>query len=83
MIATHRRVTFFLGSALTIIWCSAAQAKSVTIDDSGTTALGPKVSMRWKTGSPSRSGGPNLMVGTLTVRVHINVMPWLRHSGRI
>jgi hypothetical protein len=23
------------------------------------------------------------MIGTTTVRVHINVMPWLRHSGRI
>jgi hypothetical protein len=83
MIAVHRRATFFLALALTIIWGSAAQAKSVTIDDSGTTALAPKVSMRWKTASPSRSGGPNLMVGSLTVRVHINVMPWLRHSGRI
>lgn len=79
----QRRVTFFLGVALTIIWGSAAQAKSVTIDDSGSAALAPKVSMRWKTASPSRSGGPNLMVGSLSVRVHINVMPWLRHSGRI
>ncbi len=83
MIAAPRRATFFLGLALTIIWASSARAMSVTIDDSGTTALAPKVSMRWKTASPSRSGGPNLMVGSLTVRVHINVMPWLRHAGRI
>jgi len=39
--------------------------------------------MRWKTATPSRSGGANLMVGSLTVRVRMNVTPWLRHSGRI
>jgi hypothetical protein len=83
MIVAHRWVAFFLALALTIIWGSAAQAKSITIDDSGTTALAPSVSMHWKTATPSRSGGPNLMVGSMTVRVHINVMPWLRHSGRI
>ena len=83
MSAVHRRATFFLGLALTIIWAPSAQAKSITIDDSGTTALQPSVSMRWKTATPSRSGGGNLMVGTMAVRVRINVMPWLKHSGRI
>ena len=83
MIAARRAPTFFLALALTIIWCSAAAAKSVTIDDSGTTAVGPAVSMRWKTATPSRSGGANLMVGSMTVRVRMNVTPWLRHSGRI
>jgi hypothetical protein len=83
MIAARRPPTFFLALALTIIWCSAAGAKSITIDDSGTTAIGPAVSMRWKTATPSRSGGANLMVGSMTVRVRINVTPWLRHSGRI
>jgi hypothetical protein len=72
-----------LALVLTIIWGPPARAKSITIDDSGTTALQPSVSMRWKTATPSRSGGGNLMVGTMAVRVRINVMPWLRHSGRI
>lgn len=83
MIAARRTPTFFLALALTIIWCSTAGAKSITVDDSGTTALGPAVSMRWKTATPSRSGGANLMVGSMTVRVRINVTPWLHHSGRI
>jgi hypothetical protein len=83
VIAAHRGPSFFLALALTIIWGAAAQAKPVTIDDSGTTALQPSVSMRWKTASPSRSGGGNAMVGTVTVRARLNVMPWLRHSGRI
>jgi hypothetical protein len=77
------RSTFFLALALTIIWPSAAQAKSITIDDSGSQAIEPSVSMHWKTAAPSRSRGGNPMVGTTTIRVRINLMPWLRHSGRI
>ena len=74
---------FFLAQALSIIWASTAQAKTITIDDSGTQALEPSVSMRWKNAAPSRSGADNLMVGTTTIQVRLNVMPWLRHSGRI
>jgi hypothetical protein len=82
---THSRVAsaFFLGLALTIIWPSGARAKTITIDDSGTQALEPSVTMHWKTASPSRSAAGNLMIGTTTIRVRINVMPWLRHAGRI
>jgi hypothetical protein len=39
--------------------------------------------MRWKSTAPSRSGADNLMIGTTTIRVRINVTPWLRRSGRI
>jgi hypothetical protein len=72
-----------LALALSIIWAPTAQAKTTTLDDSGTTALEPSVTMRWKTPTPARSGADNLMVGSTTIRVRINVMPWLRHSGRI
>jgi hypothetical protein len=75
--------TFFLSLALTIIWCSAAQGKTVTIDDSGTQVLDPAVAMRWKTATPARNAADNVMVGGTTVRVRINVMPWLKHSGKI
>jgi len=74
---------FFLAWALSIIWASAAQAKTTTIDDSGTQALEPSVSMRWQTSTPSRKGRANLMVGTTTLRVRLNVTPWLRRTGRI
>ena len=86
MIAAHcakPRPTFFLALALTIIWASAEQAKTTLIDDSGTTALEPSVSMRWKSAAPSRSGTNNLMLGTTTIRLRLNVMPWLKRSGRI
>ena len=73
---------FFLACALSIIW-EPAPAKTTIIDDSGTQALEPSVALRWESAAPSRSGGGNLMVGTTTIRVRINVMPWLRRSGRI
>jgi hypothetical protein len=83
MSIVSRQSAFFLAHALSIIWASAAQAKSITVDDSGTQALEPSVSMHWKTATPSRSVDGRLMIGTMTVRVRISVMPWLRHSGRI
>lgn len=78
-----RRPAFFLACALSIIWASAARAKTITIDDSGTQSLEPSVSLRWKSPTPPRAGADNLMIGTTTIRVRINVMPWLRHTGRI
>jgi hypothetical protein len=75
--------TFFLACALSIIWPAAARAKTIAIDDSGTQAIEPAVSLRWKSATPSRGGADNLMIGTTTIRVRINVTPWLRRSGRI
>jgi hypothetical protein len=74
---------FFLALALSIIWSSPTQAKTTTIDDSGTQALEPMVIMHWKTAAPARSGDDNLLIGATTIRVRINVTPWLRRSGRI
>jgi hypothetical protein len=74
---------FFLACALTIIWPAAAGAKTIQIDDSGTQALEPAVGLRWKSVAPSRAGGGNLMIGTSTLRVRLNVMPWLHRTGRI
>jgi hypothetical protein len=74
---------FFLACALSIIWTATARAKTTIIDDSGTQALEPSVSMRWQTPTPSRAGRGNLMVGAMTLRVRLNVAPWLRRNGRI
>ena len=68
---------------MSIIWSCPTGAKTTTIDDSGTQALEPSVSLHWKTASPSRTAPDNTMVGTTTVRVRINVTPWLRRSGKI
>ncbi len=66
-----------------MLWNAAAHAKTITIDDSGSQAIEPSVTMRWKTAGPSRAAADNVMVGSMTVRVRINVMPWLRRTGRI
>jgi hypothetical protein len=78
-----KRSTFFLALVFSIIWAAAAHAKSLTLDDSGSVAIEPSVLMRWKTAVPTRTAAGKLMVGTTTIRVRINVMPWLKHSGRI
>jgi len=74
---------FFLAIGFAIIWTPAARARTIQIDDSGTQALEPAVSLRWKTAAPSRAGDGNLMIGTSTIRVRLNVTPWMRRSGRI
>jgi hypothetical protein len=74
---------FFLALALAIIWPPAAHTKTIRLDDSGTQALEPSVAMRWRTAAPSRSGADNLLIGSTTIRVHLNVMPWLKRTGRI
>jgi hypothetical protein len=77
------RIAFFFLCALSIIWSGPSQAKTVQIDDSGTTALEPSVSLRWKSLAPMQGGTDNTMLGTSTLRVHLNVMPWLHRSLRI
>jgi hypothetical protein len=80
----HRRsVHFFLALPLVIIWQATAGAKTITLDDSGTQALEPGVPMRWQSAAPPRGGGADMLVGTTTIRVRINVMPWLKRTVRI
>ena len=79
---TPRRPPFFLALALTIIWVSPAHGKTIPVDDSGSQALEPAVTMRWRSSAP-RPGADDLMVGTTTIRVRVNVMPWLRRTVRM
>lgn len=78
-----RRPAFFLSLPLVIIWCAASQAASVVLDDSGTESLEPLVYMRWKNPAPPRSGRDDQLIGTATIRVRINVMPWQKRTVRI
>jgi hypothetical protein len=70
--------------AYCIIWLTsaAAYAKTTVIDDSGTLPYDTAVAMRWQQQQP-RGAAANLMVGTLQVRVRLNVSAWLRHTGHI
>jgi hypothetical protein len=78
-----RSLAFFLVLPLVIIWHATACAKTITLDDSGTQALEPGVLMRWQSATPPRAGAADLLVGTTTIRVRINLMPWLKRSARI
>jgi hypothetical protein len=70
--------------AFSIIWlaASAAIAKTSVIDDSGTLPNNAALNMRWQQVSP-RGPDANTMVGTLGLRVKLNVAPWQKRTGRI
>ena len=59
-----------------------ADAKTTVIDDSGTLPYDAPLVLHWQQLSPRRPVN-NRMIGTLTVRVKLNVAPWLRRPGRI
>lgn len=87
MSGVRRRVrqssAFFLALAVTIIWSSAAHAGPAVLDDSGSQMLEPSVLLHWKTAVPAHSQADNTLVGTMTIRVRINVAAFQRRSGRI
>lgn len=67
-----------------IIWLAAgpALAKTTVIDDSGTLPYNAALAMRWQQQQP-RGALKNQMIGTLQLRVRLNVAAWLHRSGRI
>ena len=67
-----------------IIWLLAlpASAKTTVIDDSGTLPNNATLNMRWQQLSP-RGPDANVMVGTLSLRVKLNVAQWQHHTGKI
>jgi hypothetical protein len=71
-------------SACCIIWLTAlpADARTTVIDDSATLPYNAALAMHWQELAP-RGHANNLMVGTLQLRVRLNVAPWLRRVGRI
>ena len=67
-----------------IIWllASPAMARTTVIDDSGTLPNNAALNMRWLQPSP-RGPNANAMVGTLALRVKLNVAPWRKRTGKI
>ena len=71
--------------SLPLIACLAAApavAGTTRIDDSATLPYTAPVVVQWEQPSP-RAPVNNLMAGTLTLHVKLNVAPWLRRTGRI
>jgi hypothetical protein len=77
------RARFFFAAALAIIWLPSAGAATKLIDDSGTTSLEPNVNLRWKSAAPAHGAEGMALTGRTTLRVHLNVQPWLHRRGRI
>jgi hypothetical protein len=70
--------------AFCIIWLAAApaNARTTVIDDSATLPYNAALALRWQQLEP-RGHANNLMVGTLQLRVRLNVAPWVKRTGRI
>jgi hypothetical protein len=61
---------------------SFAHAKTTVIDDSGSLPSDAPIALRWQQLSPRRPVN-NALTGTTTIRVRLNVAPWLHRRGRI
>ncbi len=61
----------------------AVPARTVVIDDAGTSILEPLVALRWKNAAPTRGAHNDQMVGFMTVRLRLNVAPWMHRTARI
>jgi hypothetical protein len=59
-----------------------ANARTTVIDDSATLPYNAALALHWQQLEP-RGHVNNLMVGTLQLRVRLNVAPWLKRTGRI
>ncbi len=57
-------------------------AKTTVIDDSGTLPNNAALDMRWQQLSP-RGPNANIMVGTLALRVKLNVAAWQKRTAKI
>ena len=69
-------------SGLILAFALPAAAKTTVIDDSGTLPYESTLALHWQQLSP-RPPLNNLLTGTLSVRVRLNLAPWLRRNGRI
>jgi hypothetical protein len=76
------RAPWLLSSLMVLAAAQPVQSRTVTIDDSGTLPYDTPLSLNWQQRAP-RSPADNRLTGTLTVRVRLNVAPWLRRTGRI
>jgi hypothetical protein len=76
------RAPWLLTSLMVLAAVQPAQSRTVTIDDSGTLPYDTPLSLNWQQRAPNGTNA-NQLTGTLTVRVKLNVAPWLKRTGRI
>src|ERR1700751_3499604 len=76
------RVLVYLCGLILLASALPLEAKTTVIDDSATLPNNAPLVLHWQQLSPRRPLN-NLLTGTLSLRVKLNVAPWLRHNGRI
>jgi len=76
------RTPLCLSGLILLAFSLPAGAKTTVIDDSGTLPYAPTLALHWQQLSP-RPPLNNLLTGSLSIRVKLNVAPWLRRRGRI
>ncbi len=80
---SHNRLRLRLPAALLALGYSGiGLAATHAIDDTGSATLTPNVALHWRMLSP-RTRASQLMDGISDVRVRLNLMPWIGHTGRI
>jgi hypothetical protein len=76
------RAQALLLTLLTLAAARPALTKTFAVDDTGTLPYDSPLALKWQLPSP-RAPVDNRVSGTLTVRVRLNLTPFLRHAGRI
>jgi hypothetical protein len=76
------RQSFFLAAALSIIW-QPVNALTSILDDTGSQAIDPVVSLKWERRAPSSEDGEAMLVGSTTVRFRLQVMNWQGRTAHI
>jgi hypothetical protein len=57
-------------------------AATYRVDDSLTLPNNPATTMRWKSTAPTRANA-DIVAGTVTVTIRLNLAPWLNKSGKV
>ena len=78
----RRSARHLLAAAAFAAVAGVAAAKTTVIDDSGTLPYNANAPMQWQALAPRRAPN-NLMDGSTTLQVRLNVAPWLNRTGRI
>ena len=69
--------------ATQLLTSTAGAAGTQLVDDSGSLPYDAPLTLTWRSIAPHHGTPDNTLVGSAPLRVHLNVSPWLRHTGRI
>jgi hypothetical protein len=62
---------------------ASGAGRTQLVDDSATLPYDAPFRLTWRSAAPGHGVADNTLVGSMLLRVRLNVSPWLHHSGRI